>query len=40
MDNNRFNALVKIEHKLEKDASDAASGELQSRAWILSDQAG
>ena len=39
VDHNRFNALVKIEHKLEKDASDAASGELQSRAWILSTHA-
>jgi hypothetical protein len=39
VDHNRFNALAKVEHKLEKDASNAASGELQSRAWILSTHA-
>lgn len=35
-DTNRVNALAKIEHKLERDASDAAAGELRSRAWIAS----
>jgi hypothetical protein len=39
VDHNRFNALGKVEHKLEKDASNAAVGELQSRAWILSTHA-
>jgi hypothetical protein len=39
VDHNRFNALGKIEHKLERDASNAAVGELQSRAWILSSHA-
>jgi hypothetical protein len=39
VDHNRFNALAKIEHKLERDASNAAVGELQSRAWIVSTHA-
>ena len=36
VDHNRFNALAKIEHKLERDASNAAVGDLQTRAWIAS----
>jgi hypothetical protein len=36
VDHNRFNALAKIEHKQERDASNAAVGDLQSRAWIAS----
>ena len=39
VDHNRFNALAKIEHKLERDASNAAAGDLQSRAWIASTHA-
>lgn len=39
VDHNRFNALAKVEHKLEQDASNAALGELQSKAWILSTHA-
>jgi hypothetical protein len=35
-DTNRVNALAKLEHKLEKDASDAAAGELKTSAWIVS----
>ena len=38
-DTNRVNALARIEHKLERDASNAATGELQSRAWIVSTHA-
>ena len=40
VDHNRFNALAKIEHKRERDASNSASnavvGDLQTRAWIAS----
>jgi len=36
VDHNRFNALAKLEHKLERDGSNAAVGELRSRAWIAS----
>lgn len=39
VDHNRFNALGKVEHKLEKDASNAAVGDLKSRAWIVSTHA-
>ena len=39
VDHNRFNALAKIEHKLERDASNAAVGDLQARAWIVSTHA-
>ena len=35
-DANRINALAKIEHKYESDASNAAVGELKSRAFIAS----
>ncbi len=35
-DTNLVNALAKIERKIETDASNAAVGELASRAWILS----
>jgi hypothetical protein len=35
-DRNRINALAKIEYKTETDASNAAVGELKSRAWIVS----
>jgi hypothetical protein len=35
-DTNRVNALARIEHKLERDASNAAVGELRTRAWIAS----
>jgi hypothetical protein len=35
-DTNRVNALAKIEHKLERDASNAAVGTLRSNAWIVS----
>ncbi len=38
-DRNRVNALAKIEHKFERDASNALSGELRSAAWILSTHA-
>ncbi|MFO1246500.1 MAG: hypothetical protein U1E71_15145 [Ramlibacter sp.] len=34
VDDNRLNALAKLEHKLERDASNAAVGELSTRAWI------
>ena len=34
VDINTVNALGRIEHKLERDASNAAVGTLQSRAWI------
>ena len=36
VDHNRFNALGKIEHKFERDGSNATSGTLQSKAWIVS----
>jgi len=39
VDHNRFNALAKLEHKQERDASNAAAGDLQSRAWIVSTHA-
>ena len=39
VDHNRFNALAKLEHKLERDASQAATGLLESRAWIASTHA-
>ena len=39
VDHNRFNALAKLEYKLERDASNAAVGELKSRAWIVSSHA-
>ncbi len=35
-DRNRSNALAKIEYKSESDVSNAAVGELRSRAWIAS----
>lgn len=35
-DRNRVNALAKLEHRLESDATDATAGELRSRAWIAS----
>lgn len=35
-DTNRVNALGKLEYKLERDASNAAVGELRTRAWIAS----
>jgi hypothetical protein len=35
-DTNRVNALAKVEFKSERDASNAAVGELKSRAWIVS----
>lgn len=35
-DTNRVNGLARIEHKLERDASNAAVGELRTRAWIAS----
>lgn len=35
-DLNRSNALAKLEHKTERDASNALVGELASRAWIAS----
>jgi hypothetical protein len=35
-DTNRVNALAKLEYKLEHDASNAAVGDLRSRAWIAS----
>ena len=35
-DTNRINALAKLEYKLEDDASNAAVGDLRSRAWIAS----
>lgn len=35
-DTNRVNALGKLEHKTERDASNAAAGALASRAWIAS----
>lgn len=38
-DTNRVNALAKVEHKLERDDSDATRGTLESRAWILSTHA-
>lgn len=39
VDHNRFNLLGRIEHKLEQDASNAATGPLEARAWILSTHA-
>ena len=39
VDHNRFNALAKLEHKLERDASNAAVGPLETRAWIASTHA-
>ncbi len=39
VDTNRFNALAKLEYKYETDASNAAVGELKSRAWIFSSHA-
>jgi len=36
VDSNRINALGRIEHKLERDASNPAVGSLESRAWIAS----
>ena len=39
VDHNRFNALAKLEHKLERDASNAALGQLETRAWIASTHA-
>ncbi len=36
VDHNRWNALAKLEHKLERDASNAALGDLRTRAWIAS----
>ncbi len=38
-DRNRVNALAKLEYKQETDASNAAVGELRSRAWIASTHA-
>lgn len=38
-DTNRINALAKYEYKLEQDASDAAAGDLRSRAHIVSTHA-
>jgi hypothetical protein len=38
-DTNRVNALGKLEYKVESDASNAAVGKLQSRAWIASTHA-
>ena len=38
-DRNRVNALAKLEHKLETDASNATVGELRTRAWIASTHA-
>ena len=38
-DRNRVNALAKIEHKFERDASNALTGELRSAAWVLSTHA-
>jgi hypothetical protein len=35
-DTNRVNALGKLEYKSERDASNAAVGDLQTRAWIAS----
>jgi len=35
-DTNRINALAKLEYKTERDASNAAVGELRSRAWVVS----
>jgi hypothetical protein len=35
-DTNRINALGKVEYKTERDASNAAVGDLRSRAWIVS----
>ena len=39
VDHNRFNALAKLEHKLERDASNASVGPLETRAWIASTHA-
>jgi hypothetical protein len=38
-DTNRVNALGKLEYKLERDASNAATGPLRSSAWIASTHA-
>jgi hypothetical protein len=38
-DRNRVNALARIEHKYERDASNALVGELRSAAWIVSTHA-
>ena len=38
-DTNLVNALAKVEYKLERDASNAAAGDLKSRAWIVSTHA-
>jgi hypothetical protein len=38
-DTNRVNALGKLEYKLERDASNASTGELRSAAWIASTHA-
>lgn len=38
-DRNRVNALGKVEHKFERDASNALVGELRSAAWIVSTHA-
>jgi hypothetical protein len=38
-DTNLVNALAKIEHKLERDASNAAVGTLKANAWIVSTHA-
>ena len=35
-DTNRINGLAKLEYKTERDASNAAVGELKTRAWIAS----
>jgi hypothetical protein len=35
-DTNRVNALGKVEYKTERDASNAAVGDLRTRAWIVS----
>ena len=34
VDHKRFNALAKLEHKLARDASNAALGPMETRAWI------
>lgn len=38
-DTNRVNMLTKVEHKAESDGSNAALGELRTRAWITSTHA-
>lgn len=38
-DTNRVNALGKLEYKLESDSSNAAVGDLETRAWIVSTHA-